>query len=80
MSNFININESKISVIGLGYVGLPLAIEFSNKFEVVGFDIDKQRVQELKLLYEDELLRAEDEDGSSNSTYISPKIYYPGIG
>ena len=39
-----------------------------------------QRVQELKMLYEDELLRAEDEDGSSNSTYISPKIYYPGIG
>ena len=39
-----------------------------------------QRVQELKLLYEDELLRAEDEDGSSNSTYKSPKIYYPGIG
>ena len=38
-----------------------------------------QRVQELKLLYEDELLRAEDEDGSSNSTYISPKIYYPGV-
>ena len=39
-----------------------------------------QRVQELKLLYEDELKRAEAEDGSSNSTYISPKIYYPGIG
>jgi len=39
-----------------------------------------QRVQELKMLYEDELLRAEDEDGSSNSTYIAPKIYYPGIG
>ena len=39
-----------------------------------------QRVQELKLLYEDELKRAESEDGSSNSTYISPKIYYPGIG
>ncbi len=38
-----------------------------------------QRVQELKLLYEDELKRAESEDGSSNSTYISPKIYYPGI-
>jgi len=38
-----------------------------------------QRTQELKMLYEDELLRAEDEDGSSNSTYISPKIYYPGI-
>ena len=38
-----------------------------------------QRVQELKLLYEDELLRAEDEDGSSNSTYIAPKVYYPGV-
>ena len=38
-----------------------------------------QRTQELKMLYEDELLRAEDEDGSSNSTYISPKIYYPGV-
>ena len=38
-----------------------------------------QRVQELKLLYEDELKRAESGDGSSNSTYISPKIYYPGV-
>jgi len=37
-----------------------------------------QRVQELKMLYEDELLRAESEDGSSTSTYIAPKIYYPG--
>jgi hypothetical protein len=38
-----------------------------------------QRTQELKMLYEDELLRAEDEDGSSNSTYIAPKVYYPGV-
>ena len=37
-----------------------------------------QRVQELKLLYEDELARALSEDGSSSSTYITPKIYYPG--
>ena len=37
-----------------------------------------QRVQELKLLYEDELARALAEDGSSNSTYITPKTYYPG--
>jgi hypothetical protein len=36
-----------------------------------------QRVQELKLLYEDELQRALSEDGSSSSTYISPKVYYP---
>ena len=38
-----------------------------------------QRTQELKLYYEDELKRAESEDGSSNSTYISPKIYFPGV-
>lgn len=37
------------------------------------------RVQELKILYEDELLRAETQDGSPNSTYLSPKIYYPGL-
>ena len=38
-----------------------------------------QRVQELKLLYEDELSRALSEDGSSSSTYITPKTYYPNI-
>ena len=38
---------NKIGIIGLGYVGLPLAIEFSKKNKVVGFDIDKIRVSEL---------------------------------
>ncbi len=37
----------KISVIGLGYVGLPLAYELSKYFDVVGFDIDKTRVEQL---------------------------------
>ena len=37
----------KIGIIGLGYVGLPLAIEFAKKYAVVGFDIDKSRVSEL---------------------------------
>ena len=37
-----------------------------------------QKVQEMKLLYEDELARALSEDGASTSTYIAPKIYYPG--
>ena len=40
--------ENRISVIGLGYVGLPLAIEFSKQYKVVGFDIDKSRVKQLK--------------------------------
>ena len=38
-----------------------------------------QRVQEMKLLYEDELARALSEDGSAASTYITPKTYYPNV-
>ncbi len=41
-------NKIKISIIGLGYVGLPLALEFSKYYSVVGFDIDIDRVRELK--------------------------------
>ncbi len=37
----------KIAVLGLGYVGLPLAVEFSKYFNVIGFDIDKRRVKTL---------------------------------
>ena len=39
----------KISVIGLGYVGLPLALAFSKKQQVIGFDINKKRVNNLNL-------------------------------
>jgi len=38
-----------------------------------------ERIQALKLLYEDELNRALEEDGSSSSTYITPKTYYPNV-
>jgi len=40
--------NNKICLIGLGYVGLPLAVIFAEKFQVVGFDIDHFRIQELK--------------------------------
>ncbi|MCG3697547.1 Vi polysaccharide biosynthesis UDP-N-acetylglucosamine C-6 dehydrogenase TviB [Aliarcobacter butzleri] len=43
---------SKICVIGLGYVGLPLAHAFSAKYEVVGFDISKWRIDELSSGYD----------------------------
>ncbi|RZK38050.1 MAG: nucleotide sugar dehydrogenase [Pedobacter sp.] len=39
--------NSKIAIIGLGYVGLPLAIEFAKKYDVLGFDINLSRVEEL---------------------------------
>ena len=38
-----------------------------------------ERVQAMKLYYEDELQRALEEDGSSSSAYITPKVYYPGV-
>ncbi|MEM6965647.1 MAG: nucleotide sugar dehydrogenase [Bacteroidota bacterium] len=40
--------KKKISVIGLGYVGLPLALEFAKKFSVIGFDINQPRVELMK--------------------------------
>ena len=40
--------NKKIALIGLGYVGLPLAVEFGKKFEVIGFDISKDRIDLLK--------------------------------
>ena len=43
----LNLSETKIGIIGLGYVGLPLAVEFGKKFPVVGFDINQFRVNEL---------------------------------
>lgn len=42
-----NINDLKIAVIGLGYVGLPLAVEFGKQHSVVGFDINASRIAAL---------------------------------
>ena len=48
----LSIVNSKIAVIGLGYVGLPLAHAFSSKYDVVGFDISKWRIDELSSGYD----------------------------
>lgn len=45
MMEFLNKN---IAIIGLGYVGLPLAVEFGKKYNVIGFDIDENRINDLK--------------------------------
>ncbi|KKK76919.1 hypothetical protein LCGC14_2858810, partial [marine sediment metagenome] len=44
---YISSEEIKIGIIGLGYVGLPLAVEFGKKYPVLGFDINQKRVDEL---------------------------------
>ena len=46
------IKNPKIAVVGLGYVGLPLAVEFSRKYPVIGFDLDSIRINEIKDHYD----------------------------
>ncbi|TKK70326.1 nucleotide sugar dehydrogenase [Ilyomonas limi] len=46
------VKDYKIAVIGLGYVGLPIAMEFAKKYRVTGFDIDKHRIEELRTGYD----------------------------
>ena len=66
-------NNPKICLIGLGYVGLPLAVAFAEKFQVTGFDISSTRIQELEdgyditLEIEDDLLASV----KNNITYTS---------
>ena len=42
------LNHLRIVIVGLGYVGLPLAVEFGKKYPTLGVDINEQRIQELK--------------------------------
>ena len=44
-----NLSKFNIAIIGLGYVGLPLLLEFSKYFKTIGFDINKKRINELKI-------------------------------
>jgi len=48
----MDIFNNKIGIVGLGYVGLPLAVAFAEKFKVIGFDINKERNSQLNLGYD----------------------------
>ena len=48
LNPIVNLNNLKVAIIGLGYVGLPLAVEFGKKRSVVGFDINTKRIAELQ--------------------------------
>jgi len=61
MTSSLKFKTTKLAVIGLGYVGLPLAIEFGKKRNVIGFDIDKVRINELKNLQDTSLQISRDE-------------------
>ncbi len=68
--------HDKIAVIGLGYVGLPLAHAFSSKYKVVGFDISQWRIDELKLGIDRtlELSSSQVKEALSNQMKFSTKL------
>ncbi len=66
------LKDSKIAIIGLGYVGLPLAVEFSKKYSTVGFDINKHRVSSL-ISGTDSTLEVDD-DSLANALYSGLKL------
>ena len=61
MSGFPTPQATRIAVVGLGYVGLPLAVEFGKQYDTVGFDINTARVAELR-------------DGRDSTLEVEPEL------
>ena len=59
----LSINSARVGVIGLGYVGLPLALAFGREFHTIGFDIDAARV--------DALRRGDDQTGEATAAELA---------
>ena len=79
----MELNESRIAVIGLGYVGLPLLVEFANHYSCLGFDIQEKRIQELEQnidntneLSEEELLAAGTIEYTSDESRLAEANVY----
>lgn len=78
--NKMNLKDKKIAIIGLGYVGLPLAIEFGKKYSVLGFDINQSRIEELNSGHDrtneaniEELKEAMNKNGNGELVFSSDK-------
>lgn len=65
----MNLQNKKIAVVGLGYVGLPLAVEFGKEYKVVGFDINKARIEELRSGTDSTLEVSDTELSETNLTF-----------
>lgn len=79
----LNIDEVKVAIIGLGYVGLPLAVEFGKKYKTLGFDIDQARIEELKAgkdhtleVSSEELALSNKLEFSSDANHLSSANYF----
>ena len=66
--------KSKITIVGLGYVGLPLAIEFAKKRDVVGFDLNQNRINSLNNGYDENLETTKKELKASKNLVFTNKI------
>ena len=78
-----DMDNAKIAIVGLGYVGLPLAVEFGKKFSVVGFDVNQKRITELSAgkdrtleVSSDELLSARHLSFTTNVDSINDSNVY----
>ena len=70
----MNAKKLNIAIFGLGYVGLPLALEFGKKFNTIGFDINKTRVSELKLKIDTNLLSKREDFIKSKKLSFSSNV------
>ena len=70
-------DKVKIAVLGLGYVGLPLAVAFGRHFQVLGFDVNTQRVNELKNFNDNTLELSSQEITESSLLSFSSNIEDP---
>ena len=70
-----SLNDTKIAIIGLGYVGLPLAVEFGKRYDTVGFDINTLRIGELRAGRDHTL-----EVDADARKYLAVKGYDPAMG
>ena len=67
MANLPSPANTRIAVVGLGYVGLPLAVEFGKQYDTVGFDINQRRIAELR-------------DGRDATLEVEPELLAEAVG
>jgi UDP-N-acetyl-D-galactosamine dehydrogenase len=72
--NIVKLEDIRLSIVGLGYVGLPLAVEFGRKRSVVGFDINQRRIDELKEGNDFTLETTQDELAAAKHLSYSTKL------
>lgn len=74
MSSIADLSAARIAIIGLGYVGLPLAVEFGKQFPTVGFDINQNRLNELKSGHDSTLETTDEELASADKLSFTGEL------